>query len=235
MDRGIKMKDITVSDMIRICDGTLVCGKQDSLCRHFSKDTRTLQPGDVYVGIQGETINGSTFYTQAIEKGASVCLLENVEVDTNVILQHPEVSIVMVEDTVKALQQLASYKRMQYQIPVIAITGSVGKTSTKDMVASVVSQKYKVLKTQGNYNNHIGLPLTILELQQEEALVVEMGMSALGEISVLTQIAKPTICVITNVGTSHIGKLGSRENILKAKLEILEGMQPGGVLLFPLM
>lgn len=105
-----------------------------------------------------------------------------------------------------------------------------GKTSTKDILASIVSKKYKVLKTEGNLNNHIGLPLTILKLKDHTALVVEMGMSHLGEISTLTNIAKPTLCIITNVGTSHIGNLGSRENILKAKLEILEGMQKNGTL-----
>ena len=107
---------------------------------------------------------------------------------------------------------------------VVAITGSVGKTSTKDMIASVLSTKYKTLKTEGNYNNHIGVPLTILKLKEDdEVAVIEMGMNHLGEISILTNIAKPNLCVITNIGTSHIGNLGSRENILKAKLEILEG------------
>ena len=111
-----------------------------------------------------------------------------------------------------------------YDIPVIAVTGSVGKTSTKDIIASVVSKKYNVLKTEGNYNNGIGMPLTILRLKNHEALVVEMGMNSFGEISLLSKIAKPTIGVITNVGTAHIGNLGSRENILKAKLEIMDGL-----------
>ncbi len=117
-----------------------------------------------------------------------------------------------------------------YNIPVIAVTGSVGKTSTKDILASVISKKYKVLKTEGNLNNQIGLPLTILKLKDQTAMVLEMGMSELGEIRTLTKIAKPTLAVITNVGTSHIGTLGSRQNILKAKLEILEGLQKQGTL-----
>ena len=133
--------------------------------------------------------------------------------------------IILVEDTLKALYQIASFKRSLYDIPVIAITGSVGKTSTKDMVASVVSQKFKTLKTIGNNNNNIGMPFTILQLKEEEAMVLEMGMNHLGEIHLLSQIAKPNICIITNIGTSHIGNLGSRENILKAKLEILDGSQ----------
>ena len=106
-----------------------------------------------------------------------------------------------------------------------------GKTSTKDIIASVLEQKYKVLKTEGNMNNHIGLPLTLLKLQEHTAVVVEMGMNHFGEISLLTNIAKPTGCVITNIGTSHIGNLGSRENILKAKLEILEGLEENGFIL----
>lgn len=117
-----------------------------------------------------------------------------------------------------------------FQIPVIGVTGSVGKTSTKDIIASVMSKKYKTLKTIGNYNNHIGVPLTVLGLKDHTAAVVEMGMNHLGEISKLTRIAKPTMSVITNIGTSHIGELGSRENILKAKLEILEGMEENALL-----
>ena len=145
--------------------------------------------------------------------------------EQNLKEKYKDKTIIQVEDTFEALYEIAKYKRSLYNIPVIAVTGSVGKTSTKDIIASVVSQKYKTLKTEGNNNNNIGLPLTILKLKDHEALVVEMGMNHFGEISLLTNIAKPTLAVITNIGTSHIGNLGSRENILKAKLEILEGMK----------
>ena len=128
------------------------------------------------------------------------------------------------------MQQIASYKREKYDIPVVAITGSVGKTSTKDIVASVMNEKFNTLKTSGNYNNHIGVPLTIFNLKKHEALCIEMGMNHFGEISTLSKIAKPTVAVITNIGTAHIGNLGSRENILKAKLEILDGMKENGTL-----
>ena len=214
------MKELYVKDIINLCNGKLLNGDLELKLGDFCNDTRKLKNGEVYVGIRGEVFDGNDFYSDAIERGASVCILDNVKADYD----YKDTTVVLVDDTIKCIQQLASYKRDLYDIPVIAVTGSVGKTSTKDIIASVVEQKYKTCKTIGNYNNHIGVPLTILSLREHEALVVEMGMNHLGEISVLSKIAKPTISVITNVGTAHIGNLGSRENILKAKLEILDGM-----------
>ncbi len=226
------MKPLTVKDILEICNGTLICGNEEQICENFSKDTRYLKSGDVYVGIKGDKFDGSFFYEEAIKQGASVCLLEDVEIKEEIYQKYENITIVTVKDTVHALQKLAAYKRSLYNIPVVAITGSVGKTSTKDMIASVVATSYHVQKTEGNYNNHIGVPLTILGLKDHTALVVEMGMNHFGELSVLTNIAKPTVCVITNVGTAHIGNLGSRENILKAKLEILEGLSKNGTVIF---
>lgn len=218
------MSNIYVKDIIKLCDGKLLNGNDELKLDDFCNDTRKIKAGDVYVGIKGEFFDGNSFYRDAIEKGASVCILDNVSDD----YVYGDTTVVLVRDSVECIQKLASYKRSLYDIPVIAVTGSVGKTSTKDLIASVVEKKYKVCKTEGNYNNHIGVPLTILSLKDDsEALVVEMGMNHLGEISVLSKIAKPTIAVITNVGTAHIGILGSRENILKAKLEILDGMRDG--------
>lgn len=223
------MENIKVKDIIKICNGKLLYGKEDITCENFSRDTRKINKNDTYIGIKGENFDGGIFYKEALEKGASVCILQNEEIINKKELEkYKEIAIIIVKDTIKALQQIATYKRNLYNIPVIAVTGSVGKTSTKDIIASVMSEKYNVLKTEGNLNNHIGLPLTILKLKEHTAMVVEMGMSALGEIRVLTNIAKPTMCVITNIGTSHIGQLGSIENILKAKLEILEGMDENG-------
>lgn len=217
------MKDLLVKDILRETKGELIVGDEDLVCRKFSKDTRKIQENDVYIGIKGETFDGSKFWKQALEKGANCVIVENMEFTKQEKEQFNDKTIIRVENTLEALYAIARYKRSLYDIPVIAITGSVGKTSTKDIVANVVSQKYKTLKTIGNNNNNIGMPFTILNLEGHEAMVLEMGMNHFGEISLLTSIAKPDICVITNIGTSHIGILGSRENILKAKLEILEG------------
>lgn len=225
------MKNILVKDIIRICKGKLICGNEEEICENFSKDTRQINSGDIYLGIKGEKFNGSIFYKDAFANGAKGCILQDVKINEDEINTYKDKFIIIVENVVKALQQIAKYKRSLYNIPVIGVTGSVGKTSTKDVIASVMSTKYKVLKTEGNYNNEIGLPLTILKLKDHNAMVLEMGMSALGEISLLTKIAKPTTAVITIIGSSHIGELGSRENILKAKLEILEGLDDKGSLI----
>ena len=211
-----------VKDILNITKGQLIIGNENLECENFSKDTRTIQKGDIYIGIKGEKFDGSLFWKQALENGADAVIIENIEIEPEELPKNK--TVIKVENTLKALYEIAKYKRSLYDIPVIAVTGSVGKTSTKDIIANVVSTKYKTLKTEGNNNNNIGLPLTILKLKDHEALVIEMGMNHLGEISLLTDIASPTLSVITNIGTSHIGNLGSRENILKAKLEILEGM-----------
>ena len=220
------MYDLYARDIVRVGHGRILCGNEDVLLGRIVTDTRVLEHGDVYFGLLGEKINGSDYYLDALDKGASVLVL-NKDVD----ISHCHATVIVVDDTLKCLQDLARYKRSIMDIPVIAITGSVGKTSTKDMVASVVGTKYRVYKTLGNYNNHIGVPLTILGCCDEEVLVVEMGMNHLREIAVLSDIAMPDISIITNVGTAHIGNLGSRENILKAKLEILEGMRGKDVII----
>lgn len=225
------MKDILVKDIVNICKGKLICGNNETVCENFSKDTRQINEGDIYLGIKGEKFNGSIFYKEALEKGAKGCILQDIEINEEDVNTYKDKFIIIVEDVVKALQELAKYKISLYNIPIVAVTGSVGKTSTKDIIASVMTTKYNVLKTEGNYNNEIGLPLTILKLRDHNALVLEMGMSAFGEISLLTNIAKPTTAVVTIIGSSHIGELGSRENILKAKLEILEGLQDHGSLI----
>lgn len=217
---------ITVQDILNVTKGTLIYGNANEICENFSKNTKEIHDGDIYVGFKGERFDGGKFYEEAMEQGAKGCIINKI---AGMDIKHYDNKfLIQVDDTIEAIGEIAKLKRSKYEIPVIAITGSVGKTSTKDIIYSVVSQKYKTLKTQGNMNNHIGMPMTILGLKNHEALVVEMGMNHFGELSKLTNIAKPTVAIITNVGTAHIGNLGSRENILKAKLEILEGLETNG-------
>ncbi len=197
-------------------------------------DTRKINAGDCYVGIKGEKNDGNKFYMEAFLKGATIVILDDYTInkEDEKYLEENGKSIVVVEDSIKALGELAKYKRSLFKCPVVAVTGSAGKTSTKDIIYSVLKEKYNAHKTIGNQNNHLGLPLTVLALDEsKEVLVLEMGMNHAGEISYLTSIARPDVAVITNVGTAHIGNLGCRENILKAKLEILEGLSPEGTLI----
>ena len=222
--------NLKIEEILKCTNGKLIIGNKNTTCKNYSKDTRTIKKGDTYIGIKGEKFDGSLFWKDALNNGAETVIINNINLENENIEEYKKQNknIIQVKDTLKAIVEMASYKmknlKEKNNLKVVGITGSVGKTSTKDIIANVLSKKYKVLKTEGNNNNHIGLPLTILRLQDEEIAVIEMGMNHFGEISYLTKIAKPDIAVITNIGTSHIGNLGSRENILKAKLEILEGM-----------
>ena len=215
-----------IKEILQATKGKLIQGNEEEEINEFCRDTRIIKEGDAYIGIKGENFDGNTLWKNAFENGASTVILQGIDFSKENLEKYQNENIIVVEDTIEALADIATYRRMLFgkDFPVIGVTGSVGKTSTKDIIANVVSQKYKTLKTQGNNNNNIGLPFTIFNLKDQEAAVIEMGMNHFGEISKLTKIAKPTISVITNIGTSHIGNLGSRENILKAKLKILEGM-----------
>lgn len=189
-------------------------GKFDSICT----DTRKITRGSLFIAIKGENFDGHDFAAKAIESGAKAVVCEkDCGLGENQIL---------VESTRQALLDLAGYYRSLFDIPVIGITGSVGKTTTKEMTHAVMSSKYNTLKNEGNLNNEIGVPLTLFRLEKEhEAAVIEMGMSGFEEISRMTKAVKPDVAIISNIGVSHIEKLGSREGILKAKLEILNGMK----------
>lgn len=217
-----------VEDIIKATNGKLLIGNLQEDCENFCTDTRKIQKGDVYVGLKGEKFNGNEYYKEALEKGAKVAVISGIEVTKEDLDQYKDKTIIEVKDSLEAFGDIAAYKRNLYDIPVVQITGSVGKTSTRDIIANVVRTQYKTLQTEGNQNNAIGLPTTLLKLKDHEAVVVESGMNHLGEIRYLGKIAKPTVAVITNIGTAHIGFLGSRENILKSKLEILENLKPGG-------
>ncbi len=221
-------------DIFENIDALEIINKIDTVINNISIDTRKIHDNDLYIGIKGENFDGNLHYMDAFNKGASIVIVSNIAKTPELInyLKSNNKCVILVKDTVMALGSLAKYKRSTFTKPVVAITGSAGKTSTKDMIYSVLKEKYNAHKTIGNQNNHIGLPLTILSMEEDkDILVVEMGMNHLKEISYLTNIAKPNIAVITNVGTAHIGNLGSRKNILKAKLEILEGLDKDGTLI----
>lgn len=192
----------------------------------ISIDSRQDNSGALFVAIPGERFDGHDFIEQACKNGAALVMAqEGKPVPDNI-------PAVFVNDTVKALGALASAYRDLFKIRVVAVTGSVGKTSTKEMIASILSARYKVHKTKGNFNNEIGLPLSVLELDRDhDVAVFEMGMRGFGEISYLSRIVKPDIAVITNIGITHIERLGTRQNILKAKLEILDGMKGSGTVI----
>lgn len=193
-----------------------------------SFDSRKSTANSLFVPLIGQT-DGHDYIDKAIENGATVTFWAKPQE------QVPDgIAVILVEDTLKALQDLAAYYLAEINPKVIGITGSSGKTTTKDMTAAVLASSFNVHKTDGNYNNEIGLPFTILQMPEEtEVLVLEMGMSDAGEIAFLSRLAKPDVAIITMIGESHIEYLGSRENIAKAKLEILDGLVEGGTLIYP--
>jgi len=213
-----------VYEILEATNGKLISGDKNTDIVSFSQDSRKVKAGGMYIPLKGERFDGHSFIDSAFENGAQAII-------THQKVSYPDKIVIEVADTMQALKDMALYLRQHRNVLVVGITGSVGKTSTRDMVYSVVKQKYKTLKTDGNYNNEIGLPLTVLRYDDEEVMILEMGMNHLGEMSRLSKIALPDIAAITNVGTAHIGELGSRENILKAKLEITDGMKDGNCLI----
>ncbi|MBU5438786.1 UDP-N-acetylmuramoyl-tripeptide--D-alanyl-D-alanine ligase [Tissierella sp. MSJ-40] len=193
-----------------------------------STDSRNINIGQLFVPLTGENFNGHNFIYDAIKKGAVAALWNQEEPIPNI-----DFPFILVDDTLVALQKLAKAYRSQLSTKVIGITGSNGKTSTKDILASLLKTQYKTHKTFGNFNNHIGVPLTILDMDEDtEMAVIEMGMSNLGEIELLSSIAAPDVGVITNIGEAHLEDLKTKENIIKAKLEILKGLNPNGLFLY---
>lgn len=200
----------------------------DTVVTGISIDTRTIQPGDLFVPFRGEAVNGHKFVEQAFEKGAAASLW--LKDEPNPPKNKP---LIFVDDAEVALQQMAIAYRSEHKATFIGITGSNGKTSTKDILAGALSPYFKVQKTIGNFNNQLGLPITILQLDEDtEISVLEMGMSGFGEIEFLTRIARPHLAVITNIGEAHMQDLGSRAGIAQAKYEITKGLLEEGVLFF---
>ena len=177
-----------IKEILQATKGKLIQGNEEEEINEFCRDTRIIKEGDAYIGIKGENFDGNTLWKNAFENGASTVILQGIDFSKENLEKYKNENIIVVEDTIEALVDIATYRRMLFgkDFPVIGVTGSVGKTSTKDIIANVVSQKYKTLKTQGNNNNNIGLPFTIFNLKDQEAAVIEMGMNHFGEISKLT-------------------------------------------------
>lgn len=200
----------------------------DVLVTGVSIDTRTIEQGDLFIPFRGEQVNGHRFVEQAIAKGAAASLWLKDEPNPPA-----DVPLIFVDDAEEALQQMARAYRNEHEATFIGITGSNGKTSTKDILASALAPFYKVQKTIGNFNNQLGLPITILRLDEDTKIaVLEMGMSGFGEIEFLTKLAQPHYAVITNIGEAHMQDLGSRAGIAKAKFEIADGLVEGGKLFY---
>ncbi|GAB6158874.1 UDP-N-acetylmuramoyl-tripeptide--D-alanyl-D-alanine ligase [Desulfotomaculum varum] len=217
------MLPYSVDEIARVTEGVILQGDPAAPVNGVCTDSRQVRQGEIFVALPGQQVDGHDFAAQAVAGGAAALLVSRQ------VAVAAAVPVVLVKDTLQALQRLAADNRARLTAPVVAVTGSNGKTTTKDMIASVLQTRYNTLKTQGNYNNELGLPLTLLNLtEQHQAAVVEMGMRGPGEIDFLAKLAKPNGAVITNIGEAHLERLGSVKNIALAKTEVLEHIEPGG-------
>lgn len=217
---------LNLNDIIIATSGTLVTGTDDCACTGIGIDTRTLKDGDAFIAIRGAHFDGHDFIEEAVKKGARAIVVMDGPRDC----ASAPVPVVKVADTVAALAALASWWRSRFSAPCVGITGSNGKSTTKEMVAAIAGSKGDVLKTEGNFNNLIGLPLTVFRWEERHAVaVLEMGMNAPGEIATLTTIARPDVGVVTNVTAAHLEKLHSVEQVAKAKGELFEAMDPSSI------
>lgn len=242
------MENMTLEKIAAACQGQLMWGARaygDAQAREsgpsevFSQeiscavlDSRKMEAGGLFFANEGANVDGHKFIGQVFDKGALCVVTEKTPEqvrDQHGIRLESWGAYILVENSLQALKDIAEYYRQQLNIPVVGITGSVGKTSTKEFIASVLAQKYKVLKTEGNFNNEVGLPLTLLRIRPEhQVAVVEMGISDFGEMHRLSKMARPDICVITNIGQCHLENLKSRDGILQAKSEIFDFMSEQG-------
>jgi len=223
---------LCIADIISATGGKLISGNLNMPVKNISTDTRKIAAGSFFIALRGDKFDGNDYIVEASKRGAVGCLTEkDITSEEFERIEPFEFAVIKVGDTLQALARIAAAYRRMFEGRVVAVTGSVGKTSIKDMTASVLSEKFSVHKTQGNFNNEIGMPMTILGLSEEHmALVVEMGMRSAGEIDYLAGIAKPDVGIISNIGVSHIEYLGSRENIFNAKMELAPHIKQGGFL-----
>ena len=219
------MLSLKLKEIVEAVDGKILQGNPDHIVNNMSIDSRRVKPGDLFFAIIGENNDGHNFIPEAVDNGAKIVITSRS------INPYSGLAIILVRDTTRALQDLASYIRDKIKsLKVIGITGSAGKTTTKDIIASILSEEKKVLKSKGNYNNEYGLPLSLLELDgNEDIAILEMAMRHKGDISRLAEIAKPDVGIITNIGPAHLENLKTVENIARAKEELLIGLNPDGI------
>src|SRR5271167_4717868 len=197
----------------------------EAVAQGYSIDSRTVQPGELFFAVKGEHMDGHDFVTQALEKGAAAAVIRGDQRARYAL----KTGLITVDDTLVALQILASAVRRLWGKPLIGVTGSTGKTTTKEAIAHVLSTRFRVLKSEGNFNNHFGLPLMLLKIEPEHDIaVIEMGMSHAGEIAALAKIAQPEIGVVTNVAPVHLEFFNSIADIARAKYELIESLHAGG-------
>ena len=219
------MEHITAGMIAAWCEGRILCGDPEAAVTAVCVDSRQVQAGSMFVAMPGERVDGHDYIEKAAAAGAT-CVISEKEMRVD------GCCVILVENSLKALQKAAREYRRKMDIRCVAVTGSVGKTTTKEFLYAVLSSRYQTLKTRGNLNSDSGMPLMAFELTKEhEAAVFEMGMNHKGEIAALTKVGKPDLAVITNIGVSHIEHLGSRHNILYAKLEIERGLGRNGVMI----
>lgn len=238
--RLCKMEKMTLKNIAEACGGELFlterAGKdavtEETEILSAVHDSRQVTEGALFFATVGERVDGHSFLASVYEKGAVCAVTQKTPAQTEAEHKIPASlwgAYILVPDTLEALKKIAEYYRSTLHIPIVGVTGSVGKTSTKEFIASVLAQKYRVYKTEGNYNNEIGVPLTLLRIRKDhQAAVIEMGISNFGEMHRLSKMVRPNVCVITNIGQCHLENLGSRDGILKAKTEIFDYMDPEG-------
>lgn len=224
------MEYLTIKELILASEGKLVCkSNEEVLVNDIVIDSRKASKDNAFVAIVGENLDGHDFINLAINQGCKTIIKNK---DNNVDIENKEINVIEVNNTEIALGDIARFYKNKFKIPFIAVTGSVGKTTTRDMVYSTVSEKYNSLKNVGNLNNQFGVPLTLFNLNKEhECAVIEMGMSGFNEIEYLVNIVNPQIGVISNIGYSHVEHLGSRDGIFKAKMEITTNFDENSLLI----
>ncbi len=223
------MESLSIKELVAGSNGNLVQGNELEKINNIVIDSRKAKEGDVFIAIIGESLDGHKFMKSALENGCKTFIKNK---SNGIKFESSDINLIEVEDTTKALGDIAKFYKEKFDIPYIGVTGSVGKTTTKDMIYSAISTKFNTLKNEGNFNNHIGVPLTLFNLNcNHECAIIEMGMSHFNEIEYLANIVNPKIGVISNIGLSHIENLGSQEGILKAKLEITSNFDKSNTLI----